>query len=165
MEAYSDGLAITESVASSEVLMNTKRTGDITEVETQLAFMKAGYTVLIPYGDCDPYDLVVDLGDRRFLRVQCKIARRLPNGTMVVEGKSSHRRNGKFVLHKYSCDDIDCFATVVDGNVLLIPISEVDTSIAIRTSETKNGISKGVHWAKDYELLTIIDKLKGLLAQ
>ena len=41
--------------------MNTKRIGNITEVECMLAFMKLGYNVLQPYGDCERYDFVADI--------------------------------------------------------------------------------------------------------
>lgn len=41
--------------------MNSKQKGNITELETMLAFMKLGYNVLTPYGDCERYDFVVDV--------------------------------------------------------------------------------------------------------
>ena len=40
--------------------MTSKHIGNITELETMLAFIKAGYNVLTPYGDCERYDFVVD---------------------------------------------------------------------------------------------------------
>ena len=40
--------------------MNSKQKGNITELETMLAFIKLGYNVLTPYGDCERYDYVVD---------------------------------------------------------------------------------------------------------
>ena len=54
--------------------MNTKRIGNITEMEVMLAFVKQGYNVLIPYGDCERYDFVADVNGK-FLRVQVKTAR------------------------------------------------------------------------------------------
>ena len=46
--------------------MNSKRKGNITEFETMLAFMKLGYNVLTPYGDCERYDFVVDNNGKFF---------------------------------------------------------------------------------------------------
>ena len=50
---------------------NTKYKGNVTEIETILAFMKLGYNVLTPYGDCERYDLVADVNGK-FLKIQCK---------------------------------------------------------------------------------------------
>ena len=44
--------------------MNSKKKGNITELETMLAFMKLGYNVLTPYGDCERYDFVVDVNGK-----------------------------------------------------------------------------------------------------
>ena len=52
---------------------NTKYKGNVTEIETILAFMKLGYNVLTPYGDCERYDLVADVNGK-FLKIQCKTA-------------------------------------------------------------------------------------------
>ena len=41
--------------------MNSKYKGNVTELQCMLAFMKLGYNVLTPYGDCERYDFVVDV--------------------------------------------------------------------------------------------------------
>jgi len=46
------------------------------------ALIRRGYEVLLPFGGGHPYDLVVDLGEQRFLRVQCK--RAWPRGGCLV---------------------------------------------------------------------------------
>ena len=38
------------------------------------AFVQRGFDVLLPFGNGRPYDLVVEVGDIGFLRVQCKTA-------------------------------------------------------------------------------------------
>ena len=48
--------------------MNSKQIGNITELETMLAFLKLGFNVLTPYGDCERYDFVVD-ANGKFLRI------------------------------------------------------------------------------------------------
>ena len=54
-------------------MINSKQIGNITEVESMLAFLKAGYNVLTPYGDCEKYDFVADVNGK-FLKIQCKTA-------------------------------------------------------------------------------------------
>ena len=49
---------------------NTKSVGDETEVAILHELVEAGWSVSIPFGDNDKYDLVVDDGDELY-RVQC----------------------------------------------------------------------------------------------
>jgi hypothetical protein len=51
--------------------MNTKQLGDETEAHVLTALIGAGYTVSVPFGDNERYDLVLDTGER-FLKAQCK---------------------------------------------------------------------------------------------
>ena len=51
--------------------MNSKQKGNITELESILAFFRLGYNVLTPYGDSERYDFVVDVNGK-FIRIQAK---------------------------------------------------------------------------------------------
>lgn len=51
--------------------MNTKQVGDETEARILAALVSEGYSVSIPFGDNDSYDLGLDTG-RELLRVQWK---------------------------------------------------------------------------------------------
>lgn len=62
-------------------MANPKATGDVTETRLLHELVAAGCSVSVPFGDNDPYDLVVDTG-KEFLRVQCKTG-------WVEEGASS----------------------------------------------------------------------------
>ena len=52
-------------------MLNSKQKGNITELECMLAFVKLGYNVLTPYGDCERYDFVVDIKGN-FYKIQVK---------------------------------------------------------------------------------------------
>jgi hypothetical protein len=54
---------------------NTKMAGNASEAVVMAEFLKAGFPVLIPFGENSRYDLVVE-ADGRFLPVQCKTASR-----------------------------------------------------------------------------------------
>ena len=54
-------------------MLNSKQKGNITEVECMLAFLKLGYNVLTPYGDCERYDFVVDINNKLY-KIQAKTA-------------------------------------------------------------------------------------------
>jgi len=54
--------------------MSSAKRGNEAEAKILCALVERGYEVSIPFGGGQPYDLLVDLGGRDFLRVQCKRA-------------------------------------------------------------------------------------------
>ena len=54
---------------------NTKAVGNTTEAIVLAEFLKAGFPVLLPFGENSRYDMVVEVG-QSLLRVQCKTAHR-----------------------------------------------------------------------------------------
>lgn len=141
-------------------MVNSKQIGNITEVESMLAFLKAGYNVLTPYGDCEKYDFVADVNGK-FLKIQCKTAHAIDeeNTGFAFSCRSSHRRDGKCINEKYSKDEIDYFATIFDGKCYLIPQKECGAEKRLRLIAPKNGQTRGVNYAKDYELEVILATL------
>lgn len=140
--------------------MNTKYKGNITEMECMLAFMKCGYNVLTPYGDCERYDFVVDVNGK-FYKIQCKTAHSDDdNASFKFECRSSRSNANRTLHHSYSAEEIDYFATIFDGKCYLIPI-EICGSCdkRLRLLPTKNGQTRGVTWAKEYELEEVIKSL------
>lgn len=140
--------------------MNSKQIGNITEVECMLAFLKQGYNVLQPYGDCERYDFVADINGK-FYKIQCKTSKKIDEEGSAIEinCRSSHRVNGKCINEKYSADDVDFFATTYQNKCYLIPQSECSTSKKLRFTPPANGQVKGITFARDYELETIIATL------
>lgn len=136
--------------------MQTKRVGNITELEVELAFAKLGYPVLIPFGDCKRYDLVVD-HNGKFYRIQVKTSHEGNRSkSFSFECRSSHRKEGKYVFHLYDESEIDYFATMFNGKCYIVPVSECGTGKTLRLGEPKNGMQTNISWAKDYELETVI---------
>ena len=54
-------------------MVNTKAIGEVSEAAILAEFLKAGFPVLLPFGDNQRYDMVIEVSGR-FLRVQCKTA-------------------------------------------------------------------------------------------
>lgn len=136
--------------------MNSKQIGNITEVETMLSFMKLGYNVLIPYGDCTRYDYIIDDNKGNFIKIQCKTSRTNDGGkTFFFSSRSSNRKKGKIIHHRYSKDEIDYFATTFNNKVYLVPVNECGDEKKLRIVSTKNQ-NKGISWAKDYEFENVI---------
>ena len=136
--------------------MNSKQIGNITELEIMLAFIKLGYNVLTPYGDCERYDFVVD-ANNSFIRIQAKTSKTEDDGASFnFSCRSCNRKDGKIVHHQYTEEEIDYFATVFNSKVYLVPVNECGADKRLRLLPTKNGQVKGITWAKDYELEEVV---------
>ena len=87
---------------------NTKQKGDTTEVKVLSQLIGRGYSVSIPFGDNDKYDLIVDTG-RSLLRVQCKTGWIENEEKVRFKTCSKTTENGSDVTKDYD-DEIDVFA-------------------------------------------------------
>ena len=136
--------------------MNSKYKGNITELQSMLAFMKLGYNVLTPYGDCERYDFVVDVNGK-FIKVQSKTASTEDDGASFhFSCRSCNRKDGKIVHYSYTKDEIDYFVTTFKDKTYLIPVEECGADKRLRILPAKNGQVRGVTWAKDYELEEVV---------
>lgn len=142
-------------------MLNTKQIGNITEIECMLAFLKMGYNVLTPYGDCERYDFVADINGL-LIRVQVKHAcdSNINDGYITFRCANKTTREGNFVKHSYSKQEIDYFATYYDGQCYLIPVEETSSTMkTLRFIPPANGQIKGITFAKDYEVEKVVKKI------
>ena len=140
--------------------MNSKKIGDITEMETKYAFLKAGYNVLSPYGDCERYDYVVDMG-KKFIRIQSKTSTPIDDGAVYAFScRSSNRKGGGVVHRAYSKNEIDYFATMINGKCHLVPVEECSSDKRLRVKPPKRGQKANISWAKDYEIDAVLKKIE-----
>ena len=142
-------------------MVNTKQIGNVTEVECMLAFLKLGYNVLTPYGDCERYDFVVDIGNK-FYRIQVKTANvnHIEEGYINFQTSNKTTKNGVFVRHSYTADQIDYFMTSYNNKCYLIPVDECSkTEKRLRFTPPKNGQVKGITFATEYELEKVVNKI------
>ena len=117
--------------------MNTKQIGDETEACVLAALIEAGYSVSIPFGDNDRYDLVVD-ADGELLCVQCKTGWREDD---VVRFKTASKTtvDGIETTVDYG-DAIDAFAVRCrdSGTLYWVPADAVGKkSTYLRLTEPK----------------------------
>jgi hypothetical protein len=127
--------------------MSTLVKGRITEATVLAAFVKHGYAVSVPFGDGQPYDLVVDI-DGAFLRVQCKTARRL-GACLMFHAKSTDHGHGNRSYRGLA----DVFGVVypTDESVYLVPVADVSSRTPyLRLEATRNNQRSGIRFAADY---------------
>ena len=133
--------------------MNTKAIGEITEAVVLAELVRNGYVVLLPFGDNQRYDMVVDTGSQ-FITIQCKTACESPNEGSIVfpTCSSSYHRGGPKKGYK---GEVDYFAVYYPGNrqVYMVKVDEVgDKSAHLRLEPSKSGQESRVRYAHDYLL-------------
>lgn len=129
--------------------MNTKRVGSASEAVCLAKFTSLGWTVLIPWGDNDRYDLVIDRGDG-FQTIQVKTGR-LVKGCIMFNAYGTTGRVGNGVERGYK-SEVDYFAVVFDEKVYLVPVDEVGTKPMLRVEPALSRMPT-IRWAKDYLVL------------
>lgn len=120
-----------------KIEMNPSQIGLITEMQCQLFLIEQGYNVLIPMGNHQKYDLVIEKNGK-FTRIQVKHASMQDNGrSFLVKTRYEVRDISKSqrVKHeKYTKNDCDYFMTEYNKNFYIFPI--------FGTTETKFWLKK-----------------------
>jgi hypothetical protein len=114
--------------------------------------VRRGYSVLVPFGVNQRYDLVLDQGGQ-FIRVQCKTGR-LRKGAVVFSTMSvrSNTRKVQFRSYKGEADYFLVYCPA-NGGIYAVPVDEAPEGyMSIRVSPPQNGQLAGVNLARDYQL-------------
>lgn len=117
--------------------MNTKQVGDVTEVRILAKLVAEGYSVSIPYGDDDPYDLLVD-SETLIRKVQCKTGW-VEDDVIRFKTASKTTTDGAVTMVDYG-DEIDAFAVYCDdrSEFYWVPVDEAGSkSTYLRLTEPK----------------------------
>lgn len=125
--------------------------GERSEACLLAGLLKAGKVVLIPFGDNQRYDLVID-EQGEFHRIQVKTGR-LKNG--VVAFQPGSRAGGKGKRKGYH-GQADLFGIYCPDNdrIYLVPVNDLAATnlVHLRIDMPKGNQRKNINWAKDYEL-------------
>jgi hypothetical protein len=116
--------------------------------------------VSIPYGDCAKYDFVADINGTLY-KIQCKTSSEQGEGVYKFATRSTQVGTTSTTVRTYTEDDIDFFATIIEGKCYLVPVNEVSgKQKTLRFTPPKNGQKEGITFAKDYELVSQLEKIK-----
>ena len=144
-------------------ITDTKRIGNSTELNCIAYLYDCGCEVLLPYGDNQKYDIVVDYKGQ-FYRIQCKSANpsyKEDGSIDFITFKTSWEsgRQTRARIH-YSKNEIDFFATYFDGQCYLIPVEETASTVkTIRFALPKNNQTKGITFASDCIGKDVLERL------
>jgi len=102
--------------------VSTKQVGDTSEAMVLAELVTRGYTVSVPFGDNDPYDLIVDIGDELY-RVQVKTGW-IEDDCLRFKTASKTTVEGTPCMDDYDTDDIDAFAVRCKntGSLYWVPV-------------------------------------------
>ena len=135
----------------SLLIMDSKKKGNLTEMQCMAAFIACNCNVSIPFGDNSKYDFIADVNGR-LLKIQVKTASRRDDNSIKFSCRSTHVNCAGVKNVKYSVNDIDYFATYWDGVCYLVPVSECSNEKTLRFTSPANGQLKGVNLAEHYRL-------------
>jgi len=130
--------------------MNAKTVGDISEAMVLAALVRVGKDVLIPWGDNLRYDLAYEEGGK-LIRVQCKTARPVGNGSITFPTSSRlGNPGGKRRDYRGQIEFFGVYYPPIQ-EVYLVPVNSVGVSLAnLRIEPPGNNQAKKILWAKDY---------------
>lgn len=136
--------------------METKQLGNLTELQCITRFYELGYSVSIPYGDSEKYDMILDI-DGNLYKLQAKHAKefytddgQLSYIKMKTSWQSGYTKQSQYHTNKYSKNEIDFFVTNFQGKNYLIPVEECSTEKVLRILPPKNGQIKGISFLENY---------------
>lgn len=140
----------------------TKQKGALTELRCIIAFYENGYNVSIPYCENARYDFIADINGK-LIRVQVKTSSTSEKYPGIIVFSCQSVRTNASGNHKrsYTEKEIDYFATYWDGQCYLIPVQECHSAKVLRFDPPKNGQTRDIHLASDYELSKQLKKIAG----
>jgi PD-(D/E)XK endonuclease len=131
-------------------MAETKRKGDVGEMMAVADVLRRGYKVALPVGEDWRFD-VIALREGRLERLQCKYV--ASDGQVI---KVPCRSANNWSIRKYTSDDFDWLVVFdqTSDKCYYLPSSLLGdgrSTINLRLVPSKNGQSKGILWARDYE--------------
>ena len=133
--------------------------GLTTELKCQLYLVEKGFNVLVPIGNYQKYDIVVEK-NKKFIRIQVKHATaKDDNQSFIVRTKYDVRdttKNQRTRKEKYTNEDCDYFMTEFDNQFYIFPV--------FGTTETKLWLTDTVRLktqkkASDYLADKVLQKM------
>jgi hypothetical protein len=136
-------------------MRDTSQVGEICRTQLIAALTLQGKTILVPLGEHQRYDLVIEEEDGRFLRVQCKNGRLLKGAIVFYSCSSDSRSVPGHCVRKNYAGQVELFGVYCpdNGKCYLIPVAEaLGSCCSLRVDPPRNGQKTRIRWAKDYEL-------------
>jgi len=124
--------------------------GALSELAVATALTKAGRLVFLPFFNAHGrVDLIYEIAEGSFRRVQCKSARIV--GEVMHFYTCSHT-GGIERGYRGEVDEFGVYCAQTDS-VYLVPVEDMPARLAaLRLGPTRNNQARGVRWAEPYRL-------------
>ena len=135
----------------------TAKNGDMAEGAVLGALVRLGCTVLVPFGQGQPYDLVVHRGPGDFVTIQVKTGWEREGRVLFNSCSTDHGRGRQDYV-----DRADLFAVYFPplDQVFIVPVAEAATRTStLRLYPTANNQSRRIRLAEDHQLELFADQL------
>lgn len=122
---------------------NTKGRGDLAELEVLRFFHRCGYSVSIPFGENNPYDVIAESPSGKLYRIQVRWCSWEGDALNI-----SLRIISKNYVRTIELARIDAFAVFDGEHVYVIPTSCLGAcraTFSLRRAEAKNGQKKRIN--------------------
>lgn len=130
--------------------MESRAKGNAAEAAVLHAFASRGFHLLVPFGEGQPYDLVVDLAPAGFMRVQCKTGRQR-GGCVVFNSRTTDHGRGR----RSYAGHADAFGVYLPASqqVFLVPVREITGFRPhLRLEPARNNQKRRVRLASGYAI-------------
>mgnify|MGYP007117713134 CR=1 FL=1 len=129
------------------------------ELECAIKFIEAGFIVSIPYGNTSRYDLLVDGGNNKYFRIQCKAAsqNQNQNGSYIIYTANQQVTTTKKNIKHYNREQIDFICSIIENKLVVIPVDLIkNTKSKIFRSRNyppkNNSCISTCNWIDDYTI-------------
>ena len=130
--------------------MNSKAKGERSEGIILGHLMRLGMVVLMPFGNNQRYDMVIDEGGD-LVRAQCKTAT-FKNGCVQFWSCSTNGFTGEKKGYRGQVDVFLVYCPKLD-KIYRVPVNDVGERAAwLRVDDPKGGPTSTIRWARDYEI-------------
>ena len=138
-----------------KMLNETQIKGITCELECAASLIKYGFIVSVPYGNTSRYDLLVDAGNNKYFRIQCKTAHQNENGSYTICTANQQLTTTAKNIKHYTPDQIEFICSMIEGQLVVIPVDFIakSKSKVFRSHNyppLNNSCNSTCNWIDDY---------------
>ena len=127
------------------------------ELLCALKFIEAGFIVSIPYGNTSRCDLIVDAGNGKYFRIQCKTAHQNENGSYTICTANQQFTAAARNIKHYDNTQIDFICSIIENQLIVIPVDFIANckSKIFRSHNfppKKNSCNSTCNWIDNYTI-------------